>query len=107
MERRLEVSIDHITGGQAVTELLEWIAAKGETEPLFGARLLLRLVEHLLGEADLTWGWNRHMLGEALDAVCRGARRHHRPLLRQIVDRLMMANVLDYSDKLPNCGKRE
>jgi hypothetical protein len=107
IEDRVGVSIRHLAGGQgAITDLLEALAARGESEPPPAARILEQLVDRLIGEQELQWGWHRDAFGNALDAICRGARPHLRTQVRRIVDRLMRAGVADLTAKLDGCAVR-
>jgi hypothetical protein len=54
----------------------------------------------------LSWGWHRDKLGEAIDAICRGALPGHLRHPRAAVNRLVQAGIADFSDKLGRCGIR-
>ena len=107
LEPRLRVSIEHLANGQdAIDALLETFVARGEAEPLSAARLLGTLVDHLHGDNQLNWGWQRDKFGAAFDAICRGALPRHRVHLRRVANRLLQADVADFTDKLARCGVR-
>jgi hypothetical protein len=105
LEPRFVVSIDHLTDGFHAMHLLEYIAARGESEPLPALRLLHRLADHLLTTHKLAlWTENRE-LEAALDAACRGSRPTHRRQVRQLTDVLVRGGLTSYARQLEQCGK--
>jgi hypothetical protein len=106
LETRFNVSIDHLANGFSTADLLEYIAARGEHQPLPALRLLNRLAERLFTDRDLHLWAQSHELEAALDAACQGARPHHRPLVRQLADQLIRSGLMDYARRIEHCGKR-
>ena len=104
LESRLNLSVDHLSMGFGIEELLQRFAKRGEHEAAPTARLLDRIVQRWGSDPNVFWIGRE--LEAAVDAICRAAGPMEIEPIRSIVDTLLKTGRADYREKLKNLGEK-
>jgi hypothetical protein len=98
LESRLNVSIDHVSRGFGIEQLIDALAERADAEPAVVARLLSRLVGRRM--QDLEIYWYGRSLQQVIEGIWKAGDGDVKAIVRRVVDELLRSGMGDFTDSI-------